>query len=309
MRALLRALTLAVVIAFALSGPGIALPVSADASGAPPTAAESIAAVNAAAPAPAIDATQSMDELVADQSGTEVSISTEPSAGTDIRTAEGSLVEIGVPGSASEEGTITGSEVVYRGVAVDATAVSRPTAEGAQTLLVLDGSDAPTTFRFPISVDGAAAQLREDAAGAVTVISREDGEAVATIAPAWATDADGHPVPTSFRVDGNVLIQTVQHRGASYPVVADPNTCGVTTCTYYFNKQQTRDLAKLPTATAVCAFLYKFPIFAAGCASAGAVVAYQADRAKDRKMCLKIKYTRFGVTVWWPDIYSGRYCK
>lgn len=127
--------------------------------------------------------------------------------------------------------------------------------------------------------------------------------------PAWATDANGQPVATHSSVDGSTLIQVVDHQGAAYPVVADPNTCGTFTCTYHFSKTQTKDMSTITKAAALCAFLLQFPIAAAGCGAAAGVVAYQADRAKNRGMCLKIKYTKVGVTVWWQDIYSGKYCK
>jgi hypothetical protein len=47
---------------------------------------------------------------------------------------------------------------------------------------------------------------------------------VATVDPAWATGADGAPVPTHVEVQGSTLVRVVEHRSASvaYPVVADP---------------------------------------------------------------------------------------
>jgi hypothetical protein len=47
---------------------------------------------------------------------------------------------------------------------------------------------------------------------------------VSRVAPAWALDADGDPVPTRYELRGNNLVQTVDHTGAdfSYPITADP---------------------------------------------------------------------------------------
>ena len=50
-------------------------------------------------------------------------------------------------------------------------------------------------------------------------------------------------------------------------------------------------------------------MLAAGCYAKAAFIYAQAHRAKNRNMCLKIKYTRFGPAVDWPDIYSCKYCK
>jgi hypothetical protein len=44
-----------------------------------------------------------------------------------------------------------------------------------------------------------------------------------TVAPAWATDADGKAVPTHYEVEQGVLRQVVDLRGTdAFPVVADP---------------------------------------------------------------------------------------
>lgn len=44
------------------------------------------------------------------------------------------------------------------------------------------------------------------------------------VAPAWAVDASGRRVPTRFQLDGDTLIQVVEHASGefNYPIVADP---------------------------------------------------------------------------------------
>lgn len=50
-----------------------------------------------------------------------------------------------------------------------------------------------------------------------------DGSVAGAVAPAWARDARGLPVPSRYELDGNVLTQVVEHTAAdAYPVVADP---------------------------------------------------------------------------------------
>lgn len=108
------------------------------------------------------------------------------------------------------------------------------------------------------------------------------------------------------------LVQRVDHRGASYPVVADPNTCGTISCTYYFGRSATKDIASGSVLVAACGVLGRIhaAVAAACLVQAGAIV-YQASRARNRSgYCLKIKYPRFGQPrVLVPQIYSGGYCR
>ncbi|WP_031155363.1 hypothetical protein [Streptomyces erythrochromogenes] len=61
----------------------------------------------------------------------------------------------------------------------------------------------------------------------------------------WAKDANGKAVPTSYRLDGNTLVQTIETGpDTAYPVVADPHyTWGIISGTVYFNKSETKVLA------------------------------------------------------------------
>ncbi|MBB1246542.1 hypothetical protein GL263_23755 [Streptomyces durbertensis] len=53
------------------------------------------------------------------------------------------------------------------------------------------------------------------------IVSAQD-EVLGGIDAPWAVDASGKSLPTKYRVEGDDLIQTVDHAGAAYPVVADP---------------------------------------------------------------------------------------
>ena len=89
-------------------------------------------------------------------------------------------------------------------------------------LLVIDSDDDPTEYRFDNSVpEGHTAELQLD--GSVQLIDA-DGNEAGIIATPWALDATGAEIPTSFALDGSTLVQTVNHQGATYPVIADP--CG-----------------------------------------------------------------------------------
>ena len=88
-------------------------------------------------------------------------------------------------------------------------------------LIKITSADAPTVYRFSDAVpDGHSAYVHAD--GSVRFVDAAGVEADAGIAAPWALDAAGTAIPTSFALDGTTLIQTVDHTGAAYPVVADP---------------------------------------------------------------------------------------
>jgi hypothetical protein len=137
--------------------------------------------------------------------------------------------------------------VVAEGAGDDVSVVARPTADGVQALVVIDGPTAPTRYEFPIGVGpGRAADLVVVDGGAVEVRSPGTAAPVAIVEAPWATDAAGHSVPTHYDIEGDTLVQVVHHAGAAYPVVADPNVvknCGTLTCTWYWSVAATHRLA------------------------------------------------------------------
>lgn len=85
---------------------------------------------------------------------------------------------------------------------------------------MIGGTQASTEYRFEKAVpEGHRAEMQAD--GSILLVD-EEGEDVGGISPPWAIDADGNEVRTSYALDGDTLIQTVEHEGAAYPVVADP---------------------------------------------------------------------------------------
>jgi hypothetical protein len=68
---------------------------------------------------------------------------------------------------------------------------------------VIDGPDAPTKYRFDTTVPAGAVLLPSTDGGAAVVDA--EGLVVAVVAPAWAVDANGQPVPTHYQIDGTTL--------------------------------------------------------------------------------------------------------
>ena len=121
--------------------------------------------------------------------------------------------------------------------------------------VVIAAATAPTVYQFQLTVDGRPAGLRLAAGGVVDVLDGA-GTVVNSLAPAWAKSADGTEVPTSYSVAGNILTQTVEHSGASYPVVADPLIrCDGLWCTALLSRAETRQVASGSFAPgALCAW-------------------------------------------------------
>jgi hypothetical protein len=283
----------ALVLATVAATPAIAAADDPGATGSTGTA-EAIAAVEAVTPTPVVTLPAGPGET------TEVGI--DPDEAMTLATAAGTELSIGTPSSASEPGEKVGDSVVFPGVADDASIVTRRTRDAAQALIVVDGEDAPKAFRFPVAIDGGTATLRLRSDGGVDVYEPGAPDAMATVAPPWATDADGRPVPTRFEIQDGALTQIVDHRGAAYPVVADPKfTWGIFSGTLYFTRGETRRathvsglLSVVAGACAASAITGPFATaLCGGIAGHAGVIAVFADYAYDRGNCLKIKLPLF----------------
>lgn len=99
---------------------------------------------------------------------------------------------------------------------------SYPTNAGVQTLIEIPTALAPREYRFPLDLPagGQAAVLPD---GSVLLIDA-DGAAIGGFRAPWAVAADGADVPTSFRIEGGELVQTVEFTvDTAFPVIADPD--------------------------------------------------------------------------------------
>lgn len=82
---------------------------------------------------------------------------------------------------------------------------------GMQTLIHIENSEAPTEYRFPLSLPQEAEVIpfsegSEDAIGVFL-----NGSLIATIATPWAIDANGTPLQTSLHIENGTLVQIVEH--------------------------------------------------------------------------------------------------
>jgi hypothetical protein len=188
-----------------------------------------------------------------------------------------------------------GGLAVYANTADSVFALSSAKTGGNAGYAVMSGPGAPTAYRFMFTVDGRPAVLKLASDGGVEVYSAS-GALVNSIVPAWAKDATGAAVPTSYSVEGNILTQTVTHSGAVYPVVADPRArCDGLWCTLELTRYETRLLAANALSPGIaCRFLGP----GAGVCAALLISAWaQANLALANGQCT-------GVRVWQANMVS-----
>jgi len=120
----------------------------------------------------------------------------------------------------------------------------------------------------------------------------------------------------SLSVDGTFGPRNLQRRGSVPAAEWPPARWRGGPRHIYFNRAQTdyfdsgesKACALLGTLIYIPAVGEAAEVLVAGCEVQWQIVELQARQAEDRGMCLKIKFTPPPAFVWWPDIYSGKYC-
>lgn len=255
MRRPLRLVT-GVLLALSLAGVSAGPASAEDPAVAEPSGSEVAETAAAIADVPGVADTVSTEAVVEPNSDTAVAVSdqsaettieipSDPADGVSFDSPDGAI-SIGIPGArrAADAETV-GATAVYTDAAPATTVAAQPTDDGGvRVLAVLDGSAAPTRFDYPLEIPSGA--TLQSAAGGEIHVTAESGEVIASIAPAWAVDANGMAVPTRYTVSGTTLSQYVEHgEGTVYPVVADPavtRNCGWTSCSIYLSVTRTREL-------------------------------------------------------------------
>lgn len=162
-------------------------------------------------------------EAVARVPGEGVSVPPDAAGTVKARTAEGGSVSISLPQTKNVPGTKAGKgTTVYPGAAPSTDLAVQPTPEGGvRALAVLKDKTAPSEQRYTLALPNGAVLVKTDT-GAVVAVA-QDGKALGAFDAPWAKDANGKPVPTSYRIDGSTLVQSVRTTDSTaFPVVADP---------------------------------------------------------------------------------------
>lgn len=140
------------------------------------------------------------------------------------------LISIGIPNNAGggSEQLVSNKGIAYEGE--EASTVVQPFEEGLRMTTIIEDASAPTSHEYDLP-DDVLPVINAD--GSVTLASEvahpdfAEGEVLrleyGTVAPAWATDANGESVPTHYEVEQGVLRQVVDLTATdAFPVIADP---------------------------------------------------------------------------------------
>ena len=231
----------------------------------------------------------------------------------------GGVAEIKLPFADSERATTTvdAHSATFRDEASDTTAVVQPlVTNGVRMILTMGGAESPSRYEFDLGDSSGIVELSLAPNGGVQVSDSLGGD-LGFIAAPWAMDANGDPIPTYYEIDGNRLVQVVDHEGAVYPVVADPSfqgDCGYVTCTLRFNRARTRDardaawiIGAVGGACAVVSAGTLAIVCGAAVAPAAVVLAVAAGRYYEDGDCLKIKFSIAGGLAWPGRVDHGDY--
>ncbi len=134
----------------------------------------------------------------------------------------GSGVSVAPPVEDGDAVTSTGNTTIVHSTTDETSQVIVQDNAALQMLTVINNVNDPTEYGYDVDVpDGGNMQLAPD--GGV-VITDAGGIPVSAVTPPFAVDANNKPVDTRFRLEGDRLIQEVDHRvaGIAYPVLADP---------------------------------------------------------------------------------------
>ena len=169
-------------------------------------------------------------------SSTLVLISDVPDQQVTVTNAAGVTVGIGLPTAAEgQDAQIVDGKAIYADPDNETTTTVQPLADGSvRSSVSIAGPESPTSYRFPLTLPaGGWVALQQDGSVVISAHRASDAEqaggeadpaaAISSLAPPWAIDAAGTPVPTSYSLDGEVLVQHIAFTAANtFPVVADP---------------------------------------------------------------------------------------
>ena len=145
----------------------------------------------------------------------------DPSEGITVRTGSGTAT-IGIPEADGAHDARLIAEGVLEYDTDDGYSTVPLVKDDGQVKIatVIESSAAPDRYAYDLELP-AGSTLEKNDDGSVSVLNA-GGQLTALVNVPWAEDADGASVPTRFEIDGTTLVQIVEHRGASHPVVADP---------------------------------------------------------------------------------------
>jgi hypothetical protein len=224
---------------------------------------------------------------------------------------DGRSIGIGLPslGSSQRAAVSQAGTVVYGASGSSAADAVQPLTDGVRVLAV--ESDARTKeFRFPVILPAGSFLVPEEGGAVAVEVPSGNGAvwAVGEFQSPWAKDANGRALPTSYRIEGNTLVQTVAtNASTAYPVVADPKwTWGIVTGTAYFDKAETATIADHADWISVFGPLIPWP-WSDLLPTWAAYIRTVAQHAHALGLCVSVKST--GTAGIYGGSTAGGYCR
>lgn len=239
--------------------------------------------------------------------------------GVQFKAANGSFLGMSSNKISDSGGVVTGLGLTtYSSPGSSTTGAVQSVKDGSVRMLtVMHGPDAPRNIAYDLKLSKGL-RLEADRVGGFSVVNPQGG-IVGTISAPWAISADGVKVPTQYTLQGNRLIQTVDHAGAKYPVVADPRISFGRGIYLRYNRGETKYIAysgwnsldNTIDATLGCGLLLNSAA-TARCMIAvmtqQAQIKQKAEQAYEDGKCLLAVASYVGVVYKWKP-YSGGNCR
>jgi hypothetical protein len=175
------------------------------------------------APAQLSDENQKMEH---DTPRSTVSVQKNPKDGVSVSNKKlgGTSVHVGLPyaDGASEASSVSQGVVSYDNKNGSSTIPVAKNDGSLQMVTKIDNRDAPTEYKYVMGVPQGT-KLVHQKDGSVLIVG-QDGTMISAMSKPWAVDAQGAPVDTKYIIQGNELIQVIDHTSQDYkyPIVADP---------------------------------------------------------------------------------------
>jgi hypothetical protein len=163
------------------------------------------------------------DAVVSTGDGGTVELAADPTDGVSLTSVDDVALEIGLPfADAAKDAAVVDGVMVYDNNNGSTTTPLVHEDGSVQILTTIADASAPTEYEYDLSLgEGSSLSIAPDGGA---VIQDSEGAVVGVVAMPWAYDATGSPVPTHYVVDGDALVQVIEHDSSTaYPVVGDPS--------------------------------------------------------------------------------------
>ncbi|MGO2751563.1 MAG: hypothetical protein ACTIA6_16045 [Pseudoclavibacter sp.] len=267
-----------------------------------------------------------------------MNVPTDPGSAIRVQLGNSEPHEISLPtGLELKDGVLArDGSTVYQGLQGAPDVTVAPIEDGARisTVIWAEGQEDSLKYAIP---EGMNAQVQEDGSVELsrheivttTESSVEVTAIVGHVAPAWAIDAEGNHLPTSYSVSEGQLTQAVATENAAFPIVADPSWTFTSPIQIRmrWNRAETATLANggwgATGSSAVCAAAGAAiagppgaAVLAAACLAGSGSAVYTAGVAQNSspKKCVQMHATFVPaagtiVGVPWFSTYTGGHCR